>query len=116
MQKRGIASSRYANRAGSRFKFLPPPVGQSPKGDTPIDVVLRFVADTKLANLRVQTLPRRYLNALSFIPLSPGRKRTDFRCFLHWSYFIDSVISLGSEARQCRHKSLLSARQDRSVM
>jgi hypothetical protein len=39
---------RYATQARSRFEFLLPPVGQSPEGDTPLDVVLRFVADPKL--------------------------------------------------------------------
>jgi hypothetical protein len=32
------------------------------------------------------------------------------------SIMVHSVISLDSEARQCRHKSFLSARPDRSVM
>ena len=40
--------SRYANRTESRFEFLLPSIGQSPKGDTLLNVVLLFVANPKL--------------------------------------------------------------------
>ena len=69
--KRKSLPSRYANRAGSRFKFLLPLVGQSPKGDARLDVVLRFV-DTKLGI--EGWMPGRYLDALAIAHLPLGKE------------------------------------------
>ena len=41
--------SRYATRAGSRFEFLLPPVGQSPKGDTLPDAALPYCPEAQSA-------------------------------------------------------------------
>ena len=107
--------SRYANRPRSRFKFLLPPVGRSPTGDMPPDVVLRFVADPSCES-RVRTLPGRSISDRS----APNNRWNLVACGKQFveinSLTARRCRSLGNQPAPWRgHRRFASANQDNEI-